>query len=559
MSIVRRMSGQEDVFSDLSPEIQEALGSISFASKLEAARLARSEVLKSRAAADAPSTNPPESAIVVREFELHPANDGVIVDGGVLAMDGYDARPPSSEGAEIPDKVRFRAPTLVAATLAATMAAGAVGIGSEGTASVDEAATAAKVIPAEAALPSVPDLALPKTSDPVIATAARPTTTQPDREPQVSQAAEPFHRTVAGTPANSQARYVGFSPGFILAIESLAAGKDGNKPEFGPSPLTLRPTFASMVNDFDKTTPLQKQRNDNLWSATPAAVQVMAEAGFEIPVVPPGKQFGTGNTPIVIERLVSVPDASSESDAPDAESGVMVAALSPTIVFEVSAFDETPTEVMRLNPTIAPTNKPDPVGTRTGPDQLVMREPVSVGRQSTLSIAAADASRPTNLDNDPSVIVPMPDWPYDLRLFVPNKASDDLVEPIVASMIKSGFVPSKESRVAFRISESHVRFYHSIDRDRAEELAATFGGEARDFGSTRKKPDPGTLEVWLAGSGKGERRTAAAKKSKKVARGPLRTFQQFKRNSERDIKLSIQQIRKVPGALREKINGMSAK
>ena len=53
----------------------------------------------------------------------------------------------------------------------------------------------------------------------------------------------------------------------------------------------------------------------------------------------------------------------------------------------------------------------------------------------------------------------------------------------------------------YTIRQTQVRYYHRDDAAEAAATAEALGGIARDFTDTARKPKPGRLEVYLAGSG----------------------------------------------------------
>ncbi len=57
------------------------------------------------------------------------------------------------------------------------------------------------------------------------------------------------------------------------------------------------------------------------------------------------------------------------------------------------------------------------------------------------------------------------------------------------------------AEVDFRVSATHVRYYHPTDRNKAEDFAREIGGEARDFSGARVLDRSGYLEVYIKGAG----------------------------------------------------------
>jgi hypothetical protein len=101
-----------------------------------------------------------------------------------------------------------------------------------------------------------------------------------------------------------------------------------------------------------------------------------------------------------------------------------------------------------------------------------------------------------------------------VRLAVPQSVTDAEAEEIAGLLKKLGIGDSRVTRVGYKVSESHVRFYHRDDAPAAAALAGILGTEARDHTSFRPRPPDGMMEVFLAG----ERTTAPPR----VASAPRR-------------------------------------
>ncbi len=86
----------------------------------------------------------------------------------------------------------------------------------------------------------------------------------------------------------------------------------------------------------------------------------------------------------------------------------------------------------------------------------------------------------------------------------------------------TGLAVELRDPVGFKISSSNVRFFHEADREAAAGVAGALSARLRDFTSFRPSPEPGTIEVWLAGAS----RTAPAEVAAAPPPQPVRTAPQ---------------------------------
>jgi hypothetical protein len=86
-----------------------------------------------------------------------------------------------------------------------------------------------------------------------------------------------------------------------------------------------------------------------------------------------------------------------------------------------------------------------------------------------------------------------------VRLAVPQTVPEAEAEEIASLLREIGVGDSRVTRVGFKVSETHVRFYRPADAPAAAALAEMLGTEARDHSTFRPRPPDGTLEVFLAG------------------------------------------------------------
>jgi hypothetical protein len=126
-------------------------------------------------------------------------------------------------------------------------------------------------------------------------------------------------------------------------------------------------------------------------------------------------------------------------------------------------------------------------------------------------LAAADPAAMAS----PPVHRPLPPVPgaegLSLRVIAPGTVPPDETEALVARLGALGIGDTRVTPVGFKVSETHVRYYHREDAAAAEALAGVLGTEARDHTAFRPRPPDGTVEVFVAGERAAQTaRTAAA-------------------------------------------------
>jgi hypothetical protein len=86
-------------------------------------------------------------------------------------------------------------------------------------------------------------------------------------------------------------------------------------------------------------------------------------------------------------------------------------------------------------------------------------------------------------------------------LHLSPELSEAAREGAQAELRKAGFDLSSSRLASFSVKETQVFFFHQEDASKAERMAATLGGRARDLSAFRPTPERGRLEVWLAQEG----------------------------------------------------------
>jgi hypothetical protein len=115
----------------------------------------------------------------------------------------------------------------------------------------------------------------------------------------------------------------------------------------------------------------------------------------------------------------------------------------------------------------------------------------------------SDAPPTAAIASPPSVSVADPEIPGAAELFVrlavPQTVPDAEAEEVAGLLRDMGVGDSRVTRVGFKVSETHVRYYSSDDAAAAAALGELFGAQTRDMTSFRPRPPDGTLEIFLAG------------------------------------------------------------
>ncbi|MCY1126101.1 hypothetical protein OU426_04475 [Frigidibacter sp. RF13] len=97
-------------------------------------------------------------------------------------------------------------------------------------------------------------------------------------------------------------------------------------------------------------------------------------------------------------------------------------------------------------------------------------------------------------------------------------ADPTLAEAALATLLEASAPVADSDTVGFKVSASHLRYYHAEDAEAVAALAKLLQMEARDFTSRADPPPQGFVEIWLAGTGVGNSTATPAPTKKKRAR-----------------------------------------
>lgn len=92
----------------------------------------------------------------------------------------------------------------------------------------------------------------------------------------------------------------------------------------------------------------------------------------------------------------------------------------------------------------------------------------------------------------------------DLRisLNVPSRTSSIVLATLRSDAENLGVDVGKPRIVNFPVKSTHVRYFHSTDKDGANVLASAIGANAKDFTYFKPQPPKGYVELWVAGRAK---------------------------------------------------------
>ncbi|MGR3292048.1 MAG: hypothetical protein ACU0C9_12755 [Paracoccaceae bacterium] len=105
----------------------------------------------------------------------------------------------------------------------------------------------------------------------------------------------------------------------------------------------------------------------------------------------------------------------------------------------------------------------------------------------------------------------------NLVINAPSSVESSALNALMKSLLDKGFPVGTPHIVELTISETNIRYFHSVDAESARAIADLIRGRARDFTSYRPSPPVGTVEVWLSGSS-GNQTTALPSQTKPAAR-----------------------------------------
>ncbi len=134
--------------------------------------------------------------------------------------------------------------------------------------------------------------------------------------------------------------------------------------------------------------------------------------------------------------------------------------------------------------------------------------------------------RVTPLPDADTFAAPEPDVVEGAVVYVHAATTAEAAE-IEAAMTSvkgaTGFATQTTPPFDFKISQTQVRYFHEADREAAAAVADAMSARLRSFLNFDPKPEPGTVELWLAGGGKSGAGAAAPKVATKKPAAPKRT------------------------------------
>lgn len=131
-----------------------------------------------------------------------------------------------------------------------------------------------------------------------------------------------------------------------------------------------------------------------------------------------------------------------------------------------------------------------------GADEVMVARPPAVFPVPLQTIATAPSS--PGVDAAGSGVPRSAAAAARVTVFYPSGAGAEAVAALaaIAGLASSG---AASTAVGHNIGRTNVRYYHDADLQAARAVAGALSAESRDFTDFRPRPEPGTIEVWLAG------------------------------------------------------------
>jgi hypothetical protein len=118
--------------------------------------------------------------------------------------------------------------------------------------------------------------------------------------------------------------------------------------------------------------------------------------------------------------------------------------------------------------------------------------PVAPSRESLFESPGASVAVDLGLSRQDTAL-------YNLATFAPSNVPETSLLRNAELLRETGFPVATPERVDFKVSKTHVRYYHRADETVARAVAARIGGPARDFTASGHSAPVGYVEVWLEG------------------------------------------------------------
>ncbi|MGZ2255949.1 hypothetical protein ACVC7O_01495 [Roseobacter sp. A03A-229] len=119
-----------------------------------------------------------------------------------------------------------------------------------------------------------------------------------------------------------------------------------------------------------------------------------------------------------------------------------------------------------------------------------------------------------------------------LFTYAPSSVTKDVLDQKLSDLKTTGFPLAETSRVNFKVSKTHIRYYTAADETVARAIAETVGGTARDFTREKITSPSGRIEIWMAGTRVGAPPRAKPRVSTAQRRQAVQTQQQARARTQ---------------------------
>lgn len=312
----------------------------------------------------------------------------------------------------------------------------------------------------------------------------------------------------------------GLSAGIAIGLR-LAPGTSPVTPvsATGAQPGTPDTTALSIANAAmdrpivplpNETVSIPSTTDDGIAPPRPSAAAAPSDSGENSPSTANSTPTQTATPdaslsfPVAVPRLPAAPapaepPGQTQRTPSDPAPILLIQGTDPLLGTIAPPADTPAPRSLPLAPAVPDTASPDlpPVLSKTPMPRPADPTPTSQGAAVLSSPAGTSVDMPAA--SDPALVGKR------AVIHVPSVTPPDRITTLIQQLGTAGLSDWRQAPVNITIGETHLRYYHDSDAEAARILAERLDIQARDFTTFRPGPESGLLEIWVAGSGGGQR------------------------------------------------------